>query len=95
MDDYIRRQAAIDIVEFECGEWSGLARTIVEAIKSIPAADVVPVVHAYWIPQKENHEFKEVWMKCSACGYPVSRWTGNTNFCPNCGAKMDGGDEHG
>ena len=27
-------------------------------------------------------------MKCSACGYPVSRWTGNTNFCPNCGADM-------
>ena len=52
-------------------------------------ADVAPVVHAYWIPQKENYEFKEAWMKCSACGYPVSRWTGNTNFCPNCGAKMD------
>lgn len=64
-------------------------------LESIPATDVVPVAHAYWIPQKENYEFKEAWMKCSACGYPVSKWTGNTNFCPNCGAKMDGGDEHG
>ena len=45
--------------------------------------------HAYWIPQKKNHEFEEAWMKCSACGYPVSMRTGNTNFCPNCGAKMD------
>ena len=60
------------------------------AIKNLEPADVVPVVHAHWIPQKENYEFKEAWMKCSACGYPVSKWTGNTNFCPNCGAKMDG-----
>ena len=58
-------------------------------IKVIKPVDVAPVVHAYWIPQKENYEFKEAWMKCSACGYPVSRWTGNTNFCPNCGAIMD------
>ncbi len=34
--EYIERQAAIDIVEFECGEWSGLARTIVEAIEQLP-----------------------------------------------------------
>ena len=53
-------------------------------------ASKVQKKHAYWIPQKENHEFKEALMNCSACGYPVSRWTGNTNFCPNCGAKMDG-----
>lgn len=70
-----------------------IAKSIVIAIPSaqpeLEPADVAPVVHAYWIPQKENHEFKEAWMKCSACGYPVSMWTGNTNFCPNCGAKMD------
>ena len=36
MDKLISEQAAIDIVEFECGEWSGLARTIVEAIEQLP-----------------------------------------------------------
>ena len=38
MDNLISRQAAIDIVEFECGEWIGLARTIVKAIKQLPPA---------------------------------------------------------
>ena len=38
MDDLISRQAAIYIVEFECGEWSGLAKTIAEEIKQLPSA---------------------------------------------------------
>ena len=37
--DCISRQAAIDIVEFECGEWSGLAKTIAEEIKQLPSAE--------------------------------------------------------
>ena len=39
MSDLIDRQAAIDIVEFECGEWSGLAKTIAEEIKQLPSAE--------------------------------------------------------
>ena len=39
MNDLIDRQAAIDIVEFECGEWSGLAKTIAEEIKQLPSAE--------------------------------------------------------
>lgn len=38
MDKLISEHAAIDIVEFECGEWSGLAKTIVKAIKQLPPA---------------------------------------------------------
>jgi hypothetical protein len=38
MDKLISEQAAIDIVEFECGEWRGLAGTIVEAIEQLPPA---------------------------------------------------------
>ena len=100
MTEYIRKQDAFDAVEARITELmthpefrrkhldidlSGVIRNI----SAIKPADVTPVVHAYWIPQKENYEFKEAWMKCSACGYPVSKWTGNTNFCPNCGAKME------
>lgn len=79
--------------DYSRGFYDGLAireNDILQGLSELkPSADVAPVMHAYWIPQKENHEFKEAWMKCSACGYPVSMWTGNTNFCPNCGAKMD------
>lgn len=38
MKDPIERQAAIDIVDFECGEWRGLAGTIVKAIEQLPPA---------------------------------------------------------
>lgn len=88
--EYISKQDAIDTAREDGKKIPTIAIRIMHDIKAIPAADVVPVVHAHWMPQKENYEFKEAWMKCSACGYPVSRWTGNTNFCPNCGAKMDG-----
>ena len=95
MSDYISRDVAI--IEFMDNDIDHIqapnGKEAVQILSDIPAADVVPVVHGRWLPQKENHEFKEAWMKCSVCGYPVSRWTGNTNFCPNCGAKMDGKGE--
>ena len=95
MDDYIRREDASNWLkqygqDVLHGKYKFSLMYIWKNIIDLPPADVVPVVHAYWIPQKENNEFKEAWMKCSACGYPVSRWTGNTNFCPNCGADMRG-----
>jgi len=91
MSDYISRDVAI--IEFMDNDIDHIqapnGKEAVQILSDIPAADVVLVVHGRWLPQKENHEFKEAWMKCSVCGYPVSRWTGNTNFCPSCGAKMD------
>ena len=94
MVEYIAKNLAIELMHqssyLSDGDLLEVNGNLAKArIEAEPAADLVPVVHAYWIPQKENHEFKEVWMKCSVCGYPVSRWTGNTNFCPSCGAKMD------
>ena len=37
--DLISRQAVIDIVEFECGKWKGLAKTIVKEIEQLPSAE--------------------------------------------------------
>lgn len=36
--DYISRRAAIDLVKFECGEWTGLAKTIGNRINEMPPA---------------------------------------------------------
>ena len=36
--DTIYRQAAIDLVKFECGEWTGLAKTIGNRINELPSA---------------------------------------------------------
>ena len=37
-DDTICRRAAIDIVRFECGEWEGLAKTIIIRFEQLPSA---------------------------------------------------------
>ena len=57
-----------------------------KCINEMPAIDVAPARHGKWI---YDHwcEFK-----CSECGeYSNSKpYKGKENFCPNCGAKMDG-----
>lgn len=65
---------------------------IIDALENIPSADVVPVVHGRWkyIPQT-LHTLSQ--LRCSFCGW----WSldpsidGAYNYCPHCGAKMDGG----
>jgi hypothetical protein len=63
-----------------------------DSIKEIPAADVAPVVHGEWVVNPKR-EYDYI---CSVCGGDAheDRWRNNailTPYCPNCGAKMDGG----
>lgn len=51
-----------------------------------PTVDAVFVVHGKW----EDAGFGLVY-KCSECG--LSEDVRLSNYCPNCGAKMDGGAE--
>ena len=64
-------------------------RLIRHALTVAPAADVAPVVHGRWIPTKAP--FMNECKDCSVCGYRTV-WGHRYNYCPNCGAKMDGGD---
>ena len=45
--DTISRQMAIDIVDFECGEWRGLAKTIIDRFKALPSVE--PTLYGYKI----------------------------------------------
>ena len=58
-------------------------------ISSLPAADVAPVKHGHWI----NENF---YTHCSACGkmaiYDKYGQEFESDYCPHCGAKMDGGN---
>ena len=65
-----------------------------EIVKDIPTADVVEVKHGEWVSKWSNisnslHEY------CSSCGalepHVLATNKEHSNYCPNCGAKMDGG----
>ena len=62
--------------------------TVRRMINEQPTADVAPIVHGEWIYNKYY-----TW-ECGNCGFhPFKGYIPkepNFNFCPNCGAKMDG-----
>lgn len=61
-------------------------------IEKYKSANISPVRHGHWIEQ-ENWALDDYYYTCSACGedYNTIYGTPDYNFCPNCGAKMDGG----
>lgn len=61
-------------------------------------ADAQPVRHGRWIAEDEYY-VDDTYI-CSACGYEFIITAGDLesnelNYCPRCGAKMDGGEEDG
>ena len=82
--EYIVRESLVEqLKKEECDcEW-------LWTILCVPAANVAPVKHGEWI--SENF-----YTHCSACGkmaiYDKYGQEVESDFCPNCGAKMDGGD---
>jgi len=100
MDEYIKRESFMkrlcercneEMSESPCEPSDCFAR---EVIKTFPAADVAPVRHGRWVDRiVDENEVIQPWMKryyCSECLEGGNQsWF---KFCPNCGAKMDGGD---
>lgn len=79
MSDYIKREDAENIMLGSCDE-SALWK-----LRYLPSADVVEVRHGHW---KCDDGFT-----CSECGYHMVVGDGAYNYCPNCGARMDGEEE--
>lgn len=59
-----------------------------EMIKSLPAADVIPVRHGSIIETIEDGRMKRVASCCGADFTEITCWM-TLNYCPNCGARMD------
>lgn len=90
MAEYIEREEVFRI-------WKDMAASasvasLVTAIRMAQAADIAPVVHGY-------NTGRCCIFHCSECGYGVSDIfqedelnypVGEFNYCPNCGARMDG-----
>lgn len=90
MAEYIEREAAEDAV----GEAHLKGLNPLWELRDVPAADVVPVVHAKWIHTKTEeddwgHSFHH-W-HCPICGwFEGSNPEGARKYCSGCGAKMKG-----
>ena len=91
MADLIDRQAAIDAVCKYCEYYYN--ENVIQNIKEIPSEDVQPVRHGHWY----HGEAYPHHLYCSVCyrtALPndeyVERWGLHMNYCPNCGARMDG-----
>lgn len=67
-----------------CAGWNGLIRLLEKA----PTVDAVPVVHGRW-NNMDGYKTRKV---CSECGWDVPEYGKFYSYCPNCGAKMVGGD---
>ena len=67
-----------------CAGWNGLIRLLEKA----PTVDAVPVVHGRW-NNMDGYNTRKV---CSECGWDVPEYGKFYSYCPNCGAKMDGGN---
>ena len=105
MAEYIKREAVFkqfdngeaDVVEiYPDGsvDYGFGASNIRDLVNSIPAADVAPVVHGRW---EHGYYCYEPATQCSVCKVCLAkghRAEKQFTYCPNCGAKMDGGADH-
>lgn len=92
MGEYVSRTAALQAVgDIHPLDYNG--QGIVERIKAIPAADVVEVRHGRWITKYVDGSWRGD--TCSVCNKDTHyvRFAPEYDYCPNCGAKMDGGQE--
>ena len=84
MNEYIKREYAIDAVldvYYDTPDIDLSGEKFEAAIRKIQAADVAPVRHGKWLHRKNGVAY------CSEC--EVDTVEDETNYCPNCGAKMD------
>ena len=93
---YIRKMAMLEMAYTMETETD--TAVVLRMIEDAPAADVAPVVHGRW-DDSGRYTFPggSTAVRCTNCGcalteseYHLNNW----NYCPVCGAKMDGGDDH-
>ena len=102
MAEYIEREALMRRIKeihcAECDSYHGVrcracwVDDTLDYIDSEPAADVAPVRHGRWEKQSGLYSCSECGMTCpyDVQADVIEYWT--CKYCPNCGAKMDGGD---
>ena len=78
----------IDVKGANLGITSANRCNFKDMIKLTSAVDAEPVKHGHWENPYLNY-YGHPCHCCSRCGFKASHY--DKNYCPNCGAKMDGG----
>ena len=75
--------------------WNDCLLRVKSMVSKAPAADVAPVRHGWWVHEHISEGY--AWVICSECEAVIHKILINKrlNYCPNCGAKMDGGTDNG
>lgn len=88
--EYIERETLQNKIKEICKDYGiaygkhygGFAEKIANVTNMVSAADVQEVRHGKWLINKNMRE-------CTECGYFYYSNNVNTNYCCNCGTKMD------
>ena len=88
MFEYIKQEDAIKAMMATKWMNDSDGAMAMEIVATAPTADVAPVRHGRWLQKKHKIFGNEYDYVCSECGcdYALAKY----NYCPNCGAKMDG-----
>ena len=100
MSDYIKREDAEKLFDEYRPMMAIKTCEYGIELKKIPSADVAPVRHGRWIvgDSLPMHDIAGNlswgnWYTCNQCEfktYAIERHITQYNYCPNCGARMDG-----
>ena len=106
MAEYIEREALMRRIKeihcAECDSYNGVrcracwVDDTLDYIDSEPPADVAPVRHGRW--EEWDDGFGGTYYHCSVCGEDWCTIDGTPaengmRYCPQCGARMDGGKD--
>ena len=99
MAEYINREAIMKFPirkdhcdkEHANGHFINGIESVLEYVENLPAVDVAPVRQGRWEKQRGIYSCSECGMTCpyDVQADVIEYWA--CNYCPNCGAKMDGG----
>ena len=105
MADYIERGTGVSIFRAKANmavlsDAAPYFEKAAQMLEKLPAADVAPVVRGVWEKEPSSYwrwtssgavAVTRTTYRCGLCGRGTAV---KSNYCPNCGAKMDGGDSN-
>lgn len=91
MAKYVNLDDMLEQFDKRASKLVGDRRISIESMREFicnrPRANVKEIIYAHWVPTE--YPFMNECEDCSSCGYRTV-WGHRYNYCPNCGAKMDG-----